>query len=350
MKVLIVGGFDLTQSAWSIARGFERLGHGVIHRPSRGVVKERATSDRKYARGESRRYGPEVLASFDCDTVGEFCDRLLQTVSDERPRLLIWWTCKRDKPRGLIREIRERFPFCTTVFQTQDDPWNAERHPRFSEEFEYAITCCKASEATYEKRGIKAITLYPPPDRALHGQARPDSRERCDVSFTPANLYDGQKWKRYGMYVSRKDVIRAGREMGKFHLYGRKCPVEFKSCHRGWREFEELPQVHASSRIGLNTHLAPCAYGYLNKRAIEIPASGCFMLCDHVNGIEETFDVGKEIDTWRSLEELRDKAAWWLSHERGRKAAAQQAQHRLLKEHDNVAFATKLLDFTGAGR
>ena len=88
--------------------------------------------------------------------------------------------------------------------------------------------------------------------------------------------------------------------------------------------------------------------GYLNQRDTAITGSGGFMLTDYVAGIEDVFEVGTEIDTWTDLEELGQKARWWLEHDAERNNAAARAQDRILKEYGNVAYARKLSEFVKA--
>ena len=71
------------------------------------------------------------------------------------------------------------------------------------------------------------------------------------------------------------------------------------------------------------------------------------MLTDRVAGMEEIFDIGREIDTYEGLEELRDKARWWLAHDEERQRAARRAQERILAAYGNTAYAQKLVDFVG---
>lgn len=69
------------------------------------------------------------------------------------------------------------------------------------------------------------------------------------------------------------------------------------------------------------------------------------MLTDYVEGIEEVFEIGEEIDTWRTLDEMREKAEWWLAHPSERQSAGRRAQERVLREYGNLTYARKLLDF-----
>lgn len=346
--LLLVGGFDLQQTAWSIAEGFRAIGWNVANFPSRGRMHNHRQHDDRNRRGESRQYPKDVIEHPDCLNEVEFTFRFIQAIQQHAPRMILWWTCKEDKPRRLISGVRSLWPHIATVYQTQDDPWHVEEHPQYSDEFEYAVTCCKESVARYEERGIKAITLYPPPALELCQAAKPSPAEACDVAFAPGHLQGKDTWPT--MLASKPEIVKLLAGFDSFHGYGtwqkEADAIGLNSRFRGRRDFEELPDIYASAKINVNCHLRPDAYGYLNKRALEIPASGGFMLCDHVKGIEETWDIGNEIDTWLALDELEQQIRWWLTHDEEREACARRAQERTLREHGNVAFATKLVDFT----
>ena len=116
----------------------------------------------------------------------------------------------------------------------------------------------------------------------------------------------------------------------------------------GSGRMRNCPGVYASTKININHHNSPLTYGYLNQRDTAITGSGGFMLTDYVEGMEETFQIGKEIDTWETLEEVIDKAAWWLRHDSQREEAARRAQRRILRDYGNEAYARKLIQFVGA--
>ena len=56
------------------------------------------------------------------------------------------------------------------------------------------------------------------------------------------------------------------------------------------------------------------------------------MLTDYVEGMEEEFDIGTEIDTWETGDELWDKAKWWLAHDEERQAAGRAAHGGTLRD------------------
>ena len=367
-KVLLLGGFHPGQSLWSIRNGFQRIGCEVGYQPTRGCIATRMEADIALAKEEADRIPDPSQWNLTCPDDEAFQQKLLERIGEEKPELLLWWFSKDDRPSGLIQQVRRKYPWCKTVTHTQDDPWDLLRNPQFSAEFEFAATCCKESLAVYESQGIKAIVLYPPPAHELHGAAQPVPQESCDFTLTVLSLYarEGGSDKEYlssadlvqrithvipfpDQRALRQQVVAAIKDLGRIHIYGGLGFGTFEEipryAYRGFRGYEELPGIYAAAKINLNQHNSPQAHGYLNQRDTAITGSGGFMLTDYVEGIEEVFEIGKEIDTWNCLEELQDKAKWWLEHDNQRKQAAARAQQRILQDYGNEAYARKLIAF-----
>jgi hypothetical protein len=367
-SVLLVGGFKPGQSLWSIKHGFEKLGYHVVYQPTRGCMEDRKDPDIALAKEEGDIIPPSEDWNISYKNYSEFTSSLLQTIDRNRPELLLWWFSKDDKQPGLISEVRKRFPWCKTVTHTQDDPWDVLRNPQYSDEFEYTATCCKESVEVYAERTIKAIVLYPPPAMELHRVARPSAPERCEFSVTILTLYAKQDVEQNGYLESsdrdirltfplgfpdqralRKEMVDALKDLGRIHIYGGLGFGTFedipRTSYRGFRTYFELPTVYRSAKININQHNSPEAYGYLNQRDTAITGSGGFMLTDYVAGMEEVFEIGEDIDTWKTLDEMHEKAEWWLAHDAKRQAAGRRAQSRILQEYGNRAYARKLLDF-----
>jgi len=369
-SVLLLGGFHPGQSLWSIQKGFERIGWDVLYQPTRGCIQTNVEADIALATEEADRIPDASEWNQPYKDQEAFQEGLFQLIRERKPKLLIWWCSKDDRPPGLIRDLRETFPWCRTVTHTQDDPWDLLRSPHFTEEFEFASTCCRESVPVYKSKGIKAIVLYPPPALELHKVATPALHEVCDFSVTILSLYarEGGSQEAYlqsedtdeivthvipfpEQRVLRKELVGAIRNLGHLHVYGGLGFGTFEGVprpsYRGFRTYQELPGVYAASRININQHNSPLSDGYLNQRDTAITGSGGFMLTDYVTGIEEIFEIGKEIDTWETLDELKDKATWWLRHDAEREEAARKAQERVLREYGNEAYARKLAQFVG---
>ena len=366
--VLLVGGFAPGQSLWSIEQGFEAVGYKVVYVPSRGIIAASRESDIELASEEADRISPVEDWDPRYADAGAYEEGLALLIQEHRPELMLWWFSKDDCPAGLITSLRQRFPWLKTVTHTQDDPWDALRHPEFSREFEFVATCCKESVELYRERGLKAIVLYPPPARQLHGTAEPVRYEECDFSITILSIYargdsDGAAYLSSADPVERithpigfpdqralrHEVVATVADLGRTHIYGGlgfgTFPGIPRSSYRGFRTYWELPGIYQAAKININQHNSPRSHGYLNQRDTAITGSGGFMLTDYVEGIEEEFEIGSEIDTWETIDELRDKAIWWLRHDDKREAAGRAAQRRVLQRYGNDTYARRLLAF-----
>ena len=54
------------------------------------------------------------------------------------------------------------------------------------------------------------------------------------------------------------------------------------------------------------------------QRILDIMGSGGFVLTNYQQEIENYFEIGKEIEVFRDLDELMEKVSYYLSHEKER--------------------------------
>ncbi len=80
----------------------------------------------------------------------------------------------------------------------------------------------------------------------------------------------------------------------------------------------------------LSSH--PVATG-LNFRHFDVPSCGTLLLSEWVEELPEAFVSGKEMDTFTSPDELREKIRYYLSHESSWQKLVQAARARVLKDH-----------------
>lgn len=86
------------------------------------------------------------------------------------------------------------------------------------------------------------------------------------------------------------------------------------------------------SKIVINS-LFPMEMGGLNARAFEVAGCGGFQLISHSDVIEKHFKIGKEIDTFRNLDELQKKVNYYLNNDCERQKIAEAGRRRAHKEH-----------------
>lgn len=102
---------------------------------------------------------------------------------------------------------------------------------------------------------------------------------------------------------------------------------------------EDSVKIFNASRINLNLHSSPVHAGinpegdYLNPRVFDLAACGAFQLVDWRAQLPEFFTSGKELATFTSLAEAREKILYYLAHEDERRCLAAAARERVMKEH-----------------
>jgi spore maturation protein CgeB len=114
---------------------------------------------------------------------------------------------------------------------------------------------------------------------------------------------------------------------------------------------EELCKAYNASKISLNiSHTSNN-----HPRIFDIIASGGFLLTrlttedEDEGGIGELFEIGKEIEVFRTKEELRRKVEYYLAHDEEREAIARSGRERLLKEHTMKHRMQQVLDIVYQG-
>jgi spore maturation protein CgeB len=99
------------------------------------------------------------------------------------------------------------------------------------------------------------------------------------------------------------------------------------------------------TKVNLNIARKPLAsvYASSNARIFELASMGCCVVSNPYNGIEEWFNVGKEILVAKTDEEVSELYNWLLSDEEARLRLGNAARYRVLQEHTHKHRAQELL-------
>jgi spore maturation protein CgeB len=109
---------------------------------------------------------------------------------------------------------------------------------------------------------------------------------------------------------------------------------------------EEIFAAHSRTKIGLNLSVNdndPEGGTQMKQRIFEIIAGGGTLLTQYHKGIENFFEIDKEIVTFETMEEFNKKAKFLSKNERITKSIAKNGYQRLLDEHDSKIRLSKLL-------
>jgi spore maturation protein CgeB len=109
----------------------------------------------------------------------------------------------------------------------------------------------------------------------------------------------------------------------------RKCIVK-----DGFFTPEEMVVMFNSSKIVLNLHSWFGNWNYgVNPRLFEANGCGAFQLSDYKEEIPELFEPGKEIALYNDFDELKQRAAFYLSADKERQDIAEKGLARTQKQH-----------------
>ncbi|HOL95735.1 MAG TPA: glycosyltransferase [bacterium] len=109
-------------------------------------------------------------------------------------------------------------------------------------------------------------------------------------------------------------------------------PLAARYAGRRLEYTSELPALYASAKININIFHVQCVTAP-NPRVYDVLAAGGFLLTTANSGLENEFVDGRDLVIFRSREELREKAAYYLAHPQERRAIAESGREHTLASH-----------------
>lgn len=123
--------------------------------------------------------------------------------------------------------------------------------------------------------------------------------------------------------IERKKIVAMLADEFGITLYSESDALKQNGVeYMGYADYEtEMPLAFRYGRININPTLRNIHSG-IPLRALDIMACGGFLLSNYQPELAEYFTEGESAAMYGSLEELRDKVAWYLEHEEERAAVA----------------------------
>jgi spore maturation protein CgeB len=250
----------------------------------------------------ARAFQPDAMVILKGETISR---ETLVTLCTQKISLVSWWV---DDPR--------RFP----------------KFLRHFELFDMVFVFDKECVADLKERGIKQVmylpcacdqtTYYP---QSLDPAAYPQLT--CTVGFVAV------------YYPERGALLRQlkGLDLGLWGSGWEAAPEIGEFPPGTWRGMRitaaNAAKVYNLAKICPNVHHAQTRIGGINTRTFEILAAGGFELVDRVPGLEEHFEVGREIVAFSSPAEFRELTEYYLSHPAERAAIIERGRSRVLQDH-----------------
>lgn len=157
----------------------------------------------------------------------------------------------------------------------------------------------------------------------------------ADTVTNPARYVTAHQY--IGMQAAETERIRTLNilaESFNVDLYTRSDSAALKGVHvhPGIKTLTEMPQIFHLSKINLNMTIKPIQTG-LPLRIFDILGCGGFLMTNFQPELTEHFEIGVDLETYTSMEELMDKCAYYLTHEDERKQIALNGYQKVKANH-----------------
>jgi spore maturation protein CgeB len=147
----------------------------------------------------------------------------------------------------------------------------------------------------------------------------------CDIAFVGTLLPDHL----YSLRVKALEALKDF-DLGIWSVHD--VPASLKPHFRGYALGEDMLEVFSAARLTINVHGDFMRYGG-NMRLFEAAGVGILQLADDLPGTHQWFTEGETIVTFRDLDDLRAKAAYYLNHEAERERITKAAQAHVYAHH-----------------
>ncbi|MDQ3605182.1 MAG: glycosyltransferase [Gemmatimonadota bacterium] len=278
---------------------------------------------------------------------------LLETLRRERPDVALFALYMDEFLPEALAEARR---YTRTVAYFFDDIWRREYVARWAPRFDYFTTAIWSCYRRYHAAGLGGA-IYSPFGYNEQLYQKKDVPLRHDISFVGG----GHPWRFF--------VVDRLRKAGfKVFAAGPFWPD-------GKLEQEAMVEVFNASRINLNLSNArqwDARYLLSSWRALrntlgrrrvverkvldgikgrhfEIAGCGGFQLTYYGEDLERHFRIGDEVAIYLDLDDLIEKARYYLEHEEERERIAAAGHERALREHTATRRLGDLLDAVLAG-
>lgn len=124
-------------------------------------------------------------------------------------------------------------------------------------------------------------------------------------------------------------------------------PLKGVDCRGGVNTLIEMPKVFHASKINLNITMRPIETG-LSLRVWDILGCGGFLLTNYQAEIPEYFEIGRDLETYESMEELEQKVQYYLTHEDERSEIAIRGYEKVAMHHTYELRIAEMIKILGS--
>lgn len=276
------------------------------------------------------------VSLFDPASISNPVNKIFEITKEVKPDLI--FHTKDELPAEIFQELRK----FAKVIQWYPDTVVPEWLPSYVKSSDIFFTMSEGLIEEFKKYNPRVFWLtqaFEPSFFEIFSITEADRRLfSADVAFV-GNL--GSK----PYYLQRRDYLKNIINEGfQLKWWGPKIPKKLstiplilgklgRSYGGKFVRGEEYAKVAKLSKIFLALDAQPHIRKSMSARMYTAVGCGAFYICQHIDGIEEVLEPGKEIVTFRSGQEMIDMIRYYVKNAELRKKIAEAGSRRVLKEH-----------------
>ncbi|MDY6790233.1 MAG: glycosyltransferase [Thermodesulfobacteriota bacterium] len=243
----------------------------------------------------------------------EMNDEVLRLVDREKPDYVFFITHQDQVDISTLDKIK--MLGAKTIAWFSDDHWRFDNYSKFIAPHVFcSITTDRYAFDKYREIGLNVVRSQWAANQGYYKKM--PLQFLYDVSFVGQ---DYGRRREHLAYLKDKGlpVVVFGKGFGTF------------------LEFNNIIKVFNASKINLNFSSSSSDDGIkqIKGRFFEVPMSGGFLLTEYADGIEEYFEIGKEVECFEDRREAVEKIRYYLTHKNKRIEIAKAGHARALTAH-----------------
>ena len=169
--------------------------------------------------------------------------------------------------------------------------------------------------------------------------------------LSPEAIYADYVLARQVTALERKECLERLGRVARTKLYTHEKTVQIGNVINcgPCDYYNQMPQIIRTSKINLNITLRSIKTG-IPLRVLDIMGNGGFLMTNYQEEMMQYFEPDKEFVYYGDIEELSDKAEYYLAHDEERRRIAERGCERVRNGFAYQLQLKKLLDIVGGER
>lgn len=250
-------------------------------------------------------------------------EEIINLVRKEHPKYVLWTSFYYDIQESTLEAIIKDGTVVIGWFF--DDEWRFDNYSKWWIPYlDYCVTNSIEAVPKYISLNARCIHTIPNTGIAINRDWS-NFEEKYEVSFVGS--INVAHRKQYVKKVEKRNI--------PIHLFGQGSG--------GYVSFEEMIDIFKTSKINLNFSKDNFDLSkQIKGRVFQVCMAGGFMLTEYAPGIENYFEIDKEIACFKNAEEMITKVIYYLNHETERRAIAHAGWKRATNEYTSFHMVSKV--------